>query len=101
MKMILLPAAALLAALVAQAAVNELPFAGQPVVGAGDTVPPPAPVTPTDEQMQAIQSRLVQLRSAIAALKVAKADDTLIVDAESCLWVVENVVRVPGGFINK
>ena len=100
MKEILL-SAALMTALVGRAAVEDLPFAGQPVVGAGDTVPPPAPVTPTDEQMQAIQSRLVQLRAAIGALKAAKADDTLVVDAESYLWVVENVVRVPGGFINK
>ena len=51
MKEILL-SAALMTALVGRAAVEDLPFAGQPVVGAGDTVPPPAPVTPTDEQMQ-------------------------------------------------
>ncbi|HWA10024.1 MAG TPA: hypothetical protein VG838_11285 [Opitutaceae bacterium] len=101
MKSLLFSAGLLSALVAAHAAVDDLPFAGAPVVGANDTVPPPNPITPTDEQMQAIQSRLTQLRAAIADLKAAKADDTLVVDAESCLWVVENVVRVSGGFINK
>lgn len=100
MKKILL-SAGLCLSLVAQAADEELPFAGRPVVQAGDTVPPAAPITPTAEQLQAIHAKLVEFRAAIQALKDAKADDDLIVDAESCGWVVENVVRVPGGFINE
>ncbi len=99
MKKILL-LSALLAALGAQAADEALPFAGKPVVGANDGVPPPNPVTPTPEQLQAIQAKQVEFRAAIKALKDAKANDDLVVDAEAYGWVIENVVRVPGGFIN-
>ena len=91
---------ALSAALVAQAALEDLPFAGTPKVAAGDTVPPPSPVTPTPVQLQAIQAKLAEFNAVILALKDAKADDDLVVDAEAFGWVVENVVRVPGGFIN-
>ena len=96
----LLLLSALLASLVARAAVDDLPFAGKPVVGANDGVPPPNPVTPTPEQLQAIQAKLVEFRAAIKALKDAKTNDDLVVDAEAYGWVIENVVRVPGGFIN-
>jgi len=88
------------AALVAQAAPEDLPFAGTPKVAAGDTVPPPSPVTPAPEQLQAIQAKLAEFKAAIQALKDAKADDDMVVDAEAFGWVVENIVRVPGGFIN-
>jgi hypothetical protein len=88
------------ASLAAQPAFENLPFAGTPRVGAGDTVPPPSPVTPTAEQLQAIKAKLAEFNAAIQALKDAKADDDLVVDAEAYGWVVENVVRVPGGFIN-
>ena len=57
--------------------------------------------TPTPEQLQAINAKLDELFAAIKALKDAKADDTLIVDAESCAWVVHNIVTVPGGFIDE
>jgi pimeloyl-ACP methyl ester carboxylesterase len=90
----------LAAALVARAADEELPFAGKPVVGPNDGVPPPNPVTPTAEQLQAIQAKLAEFRAAIKALKEAKASDDLVVDAEAYGWVIENVVRVPDGFIN-
>jgi dienelactone hydrolase len=82
-------------------ALADLPFSGPPLVGANDTVPPPAPVTPTPEQLQAIQAKLAEFKAAIQALKDARADDDLIVDAEAGGWVVENVLRVPGGFINR
>jgi pimeloyl-ACP methyl ester carboxylesterase len=91
---------ALSVALVAHAALDDLPFAGAPKVAAGDTVPPPAPVTPTAVQLQEIQGKLAEFKAAIQALKDAKTDDDLVVDAEAYGWVVENVVRVPGGFIN-
>jgi len=81
-------------------AADELPFAGTPKVGANDTVPPPAPVTPTPEQRAAIQAKLAEFKAAIQALRDAKADDDLVVDAEAYGWVVENVLRVPDGFIN-
>jgi pimeloyl-ACP methyl ester carboxylesterase len=100
MKKILL-LAAFSAALVAHAAFDDLPFAGTPKVGAGDSIPPPHPVTPTADELQAITAKLAEFRAAIQALKDAKADDDLIVDAEAYGWVVENVVRVPGGFINQ
>jgi pimeloyl-ACP methyl ester carboxylesterase len=99
MKIILL-LSALSVALVARAALEDLPFAGTPRVAPGDTVPPPAPVTPTPAQLQEIQAKLAEFKAAIQALKDAKADDDLVVDAEAYGWVVENVVRVPGGFIN-
>ena len=87
-------------ALAAQPSLDDLPFAGTSRVSPGDTVPPPAPVTPSPEQLQAIQAKLGEFKAAIQALKDAKADDDLVVDAEAYGWVVENVVRVPGGFIN-
>lgn len=93
--------AALIAPFAAHAANEDLPFAGPPVVQAGDRVPPPAPVTPSDQDLQAIKAKLAELKTALQALKAAKADDKLIVDAEAYGWVVENVLRVPGGFINK
>lgn len=99
MKRVLL-SAALLTALVGRAADEALPFAGKPVVGANDSVPPPNPVKPTPGQLQAIQAKLVEFRAAIKALKEAKASDDLVVDAEAYGWVIENVVRVPDGFIN-
>ncbi len=81
--------------------INEaLPFAGAPRVGANDTVPPPAPVSPTDEQLKTIKAKLAEFRVALAALQAAGVKDDLVVDAESYGWVVENVVRVPGGFID-
>jgi hypothetical protein len=99
MKRILL-LAALAAAGAARAAVDDLPFAGPPRVSANDRVPPPAPVTPTPAQLEAIQAKLADFKAAIQALKDAKADDDLVVDAEAYGWVVENVLRVPGGFVN-
>jgi hypothetical protein len=99
MKRILL-LAALAAAGAAHAAVDDLPFAGPPRVSPNDRVPPPAPVTPTAAQLEALQGKLAEFKSAIQALKDAQADDDLIVDAEAYGWVVENVLRVPGGFVN-
>lgn len=57
--------------------------------------------TPTADELAPIKARLDQLNAAIAALKQAKADDDLVVDAESCAWIVNNIVRVPGGFIDR
>ena len=52
--------------------INEaLPFAGAPRVGANDTVPPPAPVSPTDEQLKTIKAKLAEFRVALAALQAA------------------------------
>jgi len=90
----------LLATIGARAADDSLPFAGTPAIGQNDTVPPPAPVTPTTEQRKGIETELEEFKAAIQRLKDAKADDDLIVDAEAYGWVVENVMRVPGGFIN-
>lgn len=84
------------ALLTARAADEALPPAGSAHAAAR-----PTPVTPTAGQLQAINAKLTALKSAILALKAAKADDDLIVDAESCGRVVENIVRVPGGFISQ
>jgi pimeloyl-ACP methyl ester carboxylesterase len=100
MKKILLLSALCVTLAARAAGLDDLPFAGTPKVGAGDSIPPPNPVTPTPEQLQAIQAKLAEFKAAIQELKDAKADDDLIVDAEAYGWVVENVARVPGGFIN-
>lgn len=72
-----------------------------PKTGAqGSTIPPPNPYTPTAAELGAITSKLATLNASIADLKKSGADDDLIVDAESCAWVVNNVVKVPDGFIN-
>jgi dienelactone hydrolase len=102
MKLLLFLTAVTLSAASAQAApFDDLPFAGTPKVGANDTVPPPNPVTPTPEQLAGIKAKLAEFQAAIQELKDAKADDDLVVDAEAYGWVVENVVRVPDGFINE
>src|SRR4051794_30352067 len=56
---------------------------------------------PTAEELQPLKVKLNELNAAIQSLKDAKADDDLIVDAESCAWVVHNIIRVPGGFIDQ
>ena len=56
---------------------------------------------PTETELAQIKSRLDELNAAISALKAAKADDDLVVDAESYAWTVGNVVRVPGAFIDR
>lgn len=86
----------------ARAADEALPPANAPAgARAGGARPAPAPVTPTPEQLQAIQTKLAELKTAIQALKDAKANDELVVDAEAIAWVVENITRVPGGFISQ
>lgn len=99
MKTRLLPVL-LCAVIAARAADEALPPANAPARGAAPARRP-TPVTPTPEQLQAIQSKLAELKGALQALKDARADDDLVVDAESCAWVVENIVRVPGGFISQ
>jgi pimeloyl-ACP methyl ester carboxylesterase len=87
-------------------------------IGLGQAAAPPAPPVPrsgpmaapraathayipTDAELQPIKDRLAQLNAAIADLKASNADDDLVVDAEAYAWVVNNVVRVPGAFIEK
>jgi len=57
--------------------------------------------TPTEAELAPIKARLAELNTAIDGLKAAKADDDLVVDAEACAWIVNNIVRVPGGFIDQ
>lgn len=58
------------------------------------------PVTPTAEQLAALQGKLATLHAAIQALKDARADDDLVVDVEATAWVVHNTLRVSGAFVN-
>jgi len=52
----------------------------------------------TADELAQLHSKLDELNAAIKALKDAKADDDLIVDAESCGWIVETALRVPNVF---
>jgi pimeloyl-ACP methyl ester carboxylesterase len=63
--------------------------------------PPTQSYNPTPEEIAPIKARVDELNAAIAALKASNADDDLVVDAESCAWIVNNILRVPGGFIDK
>jgi pimeloyl-ACP methyl ester carboxylesterase len=82
---------------------QEAPTAA-PVPARGPQAAPRAQTqayAPTPEELAPIKARLEELNAAIKALKDSKADDDLVVDAESCAWVVNNIVRVPGGFIDQ
>ena len=50
------------------------------------------------DELAQLHAKLDQLNAAIKELKAAKADDDLVVDAESCGWIVENALRVPNNF---
>jgi dienelactone hydrolase len=52
----------------------------------------------TADELAQLHSKLDELNAAIKALKAAKADDDLIVDAESCGWIVETALRGPNSF---
>ncbi len=52
----------------------------------------------TADELAQLHSKLDELNAAIKALKDAKADDDLIVDAESCGWIVETALRGPNMF---
>jgi dienelactone hydrolase len=52
----------------------------------------------TADELAQLHAKLDQLNAAIAELKAAKADDDLVVDAESCGWIVETVLHVPNNF---
>jgi dienelactone hydrolase len=52
----------------------------------------------TDDQLAQLHAKLDELNAAIKALKDAKADDDLIVDAESCGWIVETTLRIPNSY---
>jgi poly(3-hydroxybutyrate) depolymerase len=52
----------------------------------------------TADELVQLHAKLDELNAAIKSLKDAKADDDLIVDAESCGWIVETALRVPNTF---
>jgi acetyl esterase/lipase len=52
----------------------------------------------TADELAQLHAKLDQLNAAIKALKEAKADDDLVVDAESCGWIVETALRIPNTF---
>jgi hypothetical protein len=52
----------------------------------------------TPDQLAQLHAKLDELNTAIKALKDAKADDDLIVDAESCGWIVETTLRIPNAY---
>ncbi len=52
----------------------------------------------TPEQLAELHTKLDALNAAIKALKEAKADDDLVVDAESCAWIVETTLRIPNAY---
>jgi hypothetical protein len=52
----------------------------------------------TADELAQLHSKLDELNTAIKSLKDAKADDDLVVDAESCGWIVETALRVPNVF---
>ncbi len=52
----------------------------------------------TTAELAQLHEKLTELNAAITALKTAKADDDLVVDAESCAWMVTTVLRVPNNF---
>jgi pimeloyl-ACP methyl ester carboxylesterase len=54
----------------------------------------------TPDQIAQLQAKLDELNTALKALKDAKADDDLIVDAEACGWIVQSTLRVPNSFGN-
>ncbi len=54
----------------------------------------------TPDQISQLQAKLDELNSALKALKDAKADDDLIVDAECCGWIVQTTLRVPNAYGN-
>jgi pimeloyl-ACP methyl ester carboxylesterase len=88
--------------------------AGQPAAFQSEALPPAGQVNAaprggraamgavthsfTADELAQLHAKLDQLNAAIKALKDAKADDDLIVDAESCGWIVETALRVPNTF---
>ena len=52
----------------------------------------------TADELAQLHFKLDELNAAIKALKDAKADDDLIVDAEACGWIVKNALRGPNTF---
>lgn len=52
----------------------------------------------TADELAQLHAKLDQLNTALRALKAAHADDDLVVDAESCAWIVETALRVPNVF---
>jgi hypothetical protein len=54
----------------------------------------------TPDQLAQLHAKLDDLDTAIKALKEAKADDDLIVDAEACGWIVHTTLSVPNSFGN-
>ncbi|HTB62625.1 MAG TPA: hypothetical protein VK737_03470 [Opitutales bacterium] len=54
--------------------------------------------TLTDDQLAQLHAKLDELNAAIKALKDAKADDDLVVDAEACGWIVETTLRIPNAY---
>ena len=80
---------------------EAIPAPGQPARGGrggrGGGATPNA-VQLTDDQLAQLHAKLDQLNAAIKALKDAKVDDDLIVDAESCGWIVETTLRIPNSY---
>ena len=70
---------------------NAAPRGGREVMGA-------VKHSFTPDELAQLHSKLDELNAAIKSLKDAKADDDLIVDAESCGWIVETALRVPNVF---
>ena len=97
----------------AAVAANGAPADDQPAAFQSEALPPAgqanaAPrgggrgaavtISLTDDQLAQLHAKLDELNAAIKALKAAKADDDLIVDAESCGWIVETALRIPNIF---
>src|ERR1700690_8469 len=104
MKWRVLVAASLLVALAASSARSQTTQLSAPAPRQGPQAAARQPArsyNPTAEELSPIKARLEQLNASIADLKATNADDDLVVDAESCAWVVNNIVRVPGGFIDR
>jgi dienelactone hydrolase len=79
---------------------EAIPAAGQPAPAArrGGGVTAAATHSFTPDELAQLHAKLDELNTALKALKDAKADDDLIVDAESCGWIVETALRVPNNF---
>ncbi len=80
---------------------EAIPVPGQPAPagrrgGGGPTAA--ATHSFTADELAQLHAKLDELNAAIKALKDAKADDDLVVDAESCGWIVETALRVPNNF---
>jgi len=88
----------------AQSAVAQseaIPAPGQPAAargGRGGSTMGAVTHSFTADELAQLHAKLDQLNAAIKELKAAKADDDLVVDAESCGWIVETALRVPNTF---